>query len=90
MQYRAVLDGRAVTGNTGAPLHGARRNVLVYRARMDVMGRGHRTWAGARVGERLMSLIRTCRQRGLDPLAQMVVLRRASGPLVLSLTPAPP
>ena|GEM_PF-4019730 len=45
---------------------------------------------GALVGERLMSLIRTCRQRGLAPLAQMVALQRASGPLVLSLTPAPP
>ena len=51
---------------------------------------GHRTWAGARVGQRLMTLIRTCRQRGLDPLAEMVVLQRAPGPFVLSLTAAPP
>ncbi len=51
---------------------------------------GHRTWAGARVGERLMSLIRTCRQRGLDPLAQLVALQRAPGALVLALHPSPP
>lgn len=51
---------------------------------------GHRTWAGALVGQRLMTLIRTCRQRGLDPLAQMVALQRAPGPLVLSLSGAPP
>ncbi len=51
---------------------------------------GHRTWAGGRVGERLMSLIRTCRQRGLDPLAQLVALQRAPGALVLALHPSPP
>ncbi|MPZ15931.1 MAG: transposase, partial [Chloroflexi bacterium] len=51
---------------------------------------GHRTWAGARVGQRLMTLIGTCRQRGLDPLAEMVVLQRSPGPLVLSLSAAPP
>ena len=51
---------------------------------------GHRTWAGARVGERLMSLIRTCRQRGCDPIAQMIVLQRAITPGALSLAVAPP
>ncbi|MGH2803356.1 MAG: IS66 family transposase [Thermoleophilaceae bacterium] len=51
---------------------------------------GHRTWAGARVGQRLMSLIRTCRQRGLDPLTQLVALQRAPGPMVLTLRAAPP
>jgi transposase len=51
---------------------------------------GHRTWAGARVGERLMTLIRTSRQRGLDPLAQMVALQRAPGPVVLALSASPP
>ncbi len=41
---------------------------------------GNREQAGARAAERLMSLIRTCRQRGIDPIAYLIDLQRARSP----------
>lgn len=43
---------------------------------------GNRTEAGARTAERLMSVIRTCRQRTLDPIAYLTDLQRGRAPTV--------
>jgi transposase len=53
---------------------------------------GNRTWNGARCQERVMSILRTCRQQAVEPLKMLADLLRAPTPIVAPLPlllPAP-
>lgn len=44
---------------------------------------GNRTWPGAATQERLMSVLRSCRQQALDPIRELTELQRLDAPALL-------
>jgi hypothetical protein len=77
---RRVLRGPRRSDAPGLPDQAVRPAVVNRK----VWG-GNRTWRGAATQSRIMSVLRTATQRGIDPIEFLVRFARAPDPATVSL-----